>query len=271
MKLNKGILAIAILISSALTMPAWSGEKEGNGGQRVTAEFGDAAAEALQILRINFRNPGLCDDAPNRRQFRPICSLNQDQLEQTIAKTKLLAVPELRYMDPNTGQVITYIAQNFPSQALIKISIKQWDSMSCEIDRIQIALHEYLGIMGLETDSYPISGLFRNWLVRHGEPRLKIHCDSSASDCAERISDLAETLDVACFKEFINTPPDPKDDLRRQGDLSICMNNLMLDWRQGFGRICGGAAAQDACMQKCRSYSDSKMLRICSGGGCGRF
>jgi hypothetical protein len=261
MTLNK-FIAVALIVAGTASS-AWAAEKEGNGGQRVAAEFAQSMAKVMEVLRYNFTSDAYCDNNPRRADLRPICRVNQDQLERIISSTRLLAVPEIKYQDPNTGQVISFIAQNFPSQSLIKISISQWDSMKCGLDRAEIAFHEYLGIMGLEADSYPISSVFRNWLVFHGDGPLRVGCDQSTPSCSERISDLITVLDGTCFKTFINTPADPKNEQDRQGRLAICMNNLVVNWRHGFGQTCGGSYAQTVCLTQCRPYSDETLLGFC--------
>ncbi len=68
-------------------------------------------------------------------------------------------------------------AINFPSSQIIKVNSKIWRRLNLE-QKIQLVLHEYLGLMSIELDTYTVSAGLRDWthkLSQHiaSEPYFK--------------------------------------------------------------------------------------------------
>jgi hypothetical protein len=177
MKSIKWSLIAGLLLLSSLSQA----NEKGNGGQPTAASFTQAAEMCLTELNTNFVNPGWCqsDSDPEVARYHSLCALDTNLIRTVIASTRLVVLPNLTEQDPATGQTITYAAENFPDQKLIKISALFWDQApKCMFEKMTLALHEYLGILKLEQNSYQYSSLLKRWLARHGTPEIFVGCEN---------------------------------------------------------------------------------------------
>ena len=172
------LISIIILNISAFAI-AGDGSEGGNGGQLVAAAFSRAALNGVGVLEeYFFVHGGWCegDGSGEFRRVAPLCELKKIDLRRIIANTKVVAVPRILEQDLLSGDMIEFAAKNYPEKNLIKVSIASWKDTPCTLDKIGLAFHEYLGIAGLERDSYQYSSLLREWLEPHGEPKLHLGC-----------------------------------------------------------------------------------------------
>jgi hypothetical protein len=163
--------AIALFSISNFSIAASLGGETGNAGQRVALEFSQSASKALGVLHQLVNVTAYCDPKTYAFQvYGKLCELDQAALASAVANTHLVAVQNIRTTDPVSGKQIELSAENFPSLHQINISIDYWTHEPCGFQKMSLALHEYLGILGIEQDSYQYSSLFRNLLDQHGNP-----------------------------------------------------------------------------------------------------
>ncbi|MCM2279061.1 MAG: hypothetical protein NDJ89_13380 [Oligoflexia bacterium] len=165
-------IIVAVLCLIALTQVGYAGTEAGNGGQDVAAQFVQAAYGALNDLDNYFTGP---ENYCRYKVYASLCELDRVAVRGAISEAKVLAVPSLVEQDPNTGELVEYAALNFPEQKLIKVSIAYWKRpTSCVMRKMNIAFHEFLGVMRLEETTYQYSSLLRNWWTsNHGMMSFK--------------------------------------------------------------------------------------------------
>lgn len=130
------------LISLALITAdlSWGGDESGHGGDSYAAEFTSVAREAVRKLR-----------PVNESDLSP---LDLETLEMVIKETEVYSEEHLFL----NGQEVDAI--NYPHKHLIRINRTRWKALRNEgtrIGRYNLALHEYLGILGIDDSQYQVS------------------------------------------------------------------------------------------------------------------
>lgn len=140
--------ALAILSSSFPALAASEASGAGNGGDPNSLEF-VAVGRQIHTLLLSWPKTALPEVAAGD------LNLIIDQSEvQTTDK------PLFEKDQP-------VAAKNFPKKKLILVNISAWQGLSGSIDkRMALVLHEYLGLLGIEVNSYTVSSKFMNILVQ---------------------------------------------------------------------------------------------------------
>ncbi|OFZ79681.1 MAG: hypothetical protein A2583_06700 [Bdellovibrionales bacterium RIFOXYD1_FULL_53_11] len=117
----------------------------GNGGHDVALEFTSKAYNAIESLKT-------ASDLINANELKNV--------KEAIQDAKVYAVE--KKLCPENIPVCTFdeslVAKNHPEQMIIFINIKKWKNISAII-KTRIAIHEYLGIIGIEKSKYQLSAL----------------------------------------------------------------------------------------------------------------
>lgn len=139
------------LVLCALALPAHAWREVGNGGDEVAQSFVTTAYRMLNLLK---RLPA----APE--------GLSLTTLEQAIDSTYVVSEEKLFLNDPS-GQPSERDALNFPGTTppSIRVSRARWQNAAfTEKAKLLLTLHEYLGILGLERNTYVVSAKLENAL-----------------------------------------------------------------------------------------------------------
>lgn len=231
----------------------------GNGGQLIASEFSSAALDAVAFVNSH---RSLCSRDP---MYAPLCQLDLDRVRSVVASVSLTVVPRLVFQDHNTGEIIEYAALNYPEQNRIDISQTEWlKPKNCGLKKVTLAFHEYLGILGLERNNYPISSLLRMWLLAHGDSRLFVGCEEEApgnTRCDEMNKVLTGALKESCDRWDTST------DLGR-ADYGSCLMSFVMEWRySGVGQGCSGTTMVHACMEAVAPKLGSSGIFYCNEVG----
>lgn len=148
---------ITLTLTLLTSLSTLAGQDRGNGGGQIGLDFTQAAFRAIAAL-VKDR-----DQLPDDLKQIDIKLLNE-----SVKNTRLEILQKFdRQVDLASGATIipTETALNFPEQGLIKISEEKWDALAERPKfQIAIALHEYLGIVGLERNLYYLSAQLESFL-----------------------------------------------------------------------------------------------------------
>jgi hypothetical protein len=150
-----------LLTSLALAALAFAGREVGNGGDPVGLEFEQCAHEALlDIANAPARYPGLDPAA----------------LEEILGEARTIVVRGVRLYAGEEGVGQESAAVNYPAAKQILVDGGRWEEITSVHVRRALALHELLGLAGLEsTGQYPYS---HRYLQNAGESCEKDLCIS---------------------------------------------------------------------------------------------
>lgn len=171
----KYLIVIFLYFFSHSAVSFSSGGEVGNGGQETALSFTVYGLKALEVLQQHFMSgsPG-CSDA----LFQDLCKLDIPKLQSMVQTAKILAVPELKQVEEKTGSLIYFVALNYPQDLRIIVSDSAWNRPDfCDAKKIPLALHEYLGLLGIEIQNYRYSSLLSTWLLNKGPEDLFIGCE----------------------------------------------------------------------------------------------
>lgn len=146
----KNIIVLGLLILTSVSAKAvW--RETGNGGDHKAQEFAANAKEATDILEK--LNPPLVKEEVIVK------------LREAMASTQIYSLESLCKLDVITGKNQCFDALNYPDAkpSRIEVSRTRWLQMNRK-DRLAIALHEFLGIIGIEKNTYQISAPFKDAL-----------------------------------------------------------------------------------------------------------
>ncbi len=132
--------------------------------------------DRTKLLKFSRGNEGGHGGDPYASEFYilgKICAASLAESNQEILKTLsadgesfLKTVNQSRIVSANSEDMILngyeVGAINFPSSQIIKVNSKIWKRLNLD-QKIQLVLHEYLGLMSIELDTYNISSNLRKW------------------------------------------------------------------------------------------------------------
>lgn len=141
-------LTFVVALSALASHPApW--RETGNGGDSVAQDFALKGAQAIERLRQN----------PN------FIAVPWDKVELAARETQIVSEPTV-YLTAPTGKSFERDAVNFPTKKVISVNRRRWLRAGFTDDEKRaLALHEYLGIAGLERNHYALSMKMRESLV----------------------------------------------------------------------------------------------------------
>lgn len=118
----------------------------GNGGDPLAAQF-------VNTARFRMTECGI-ETLLSKKDF--------SKLNVLFYKTKVLSVPFNLCRDADEGCDFktSFAAKNYPELRLILVNAVKWNLMN-EEERMQVAAHEFLGIIGAEAGSYGYSSRMR--------------------------------------------------------------------------------------------------------------
>lgn len=122
------------MVLAVYCLPVFANEK-GNGGDSYAIDFMECATIAVKILKKS--SSDLVD--PHR-------------LAEAIDQVTVESTEEALILDGARKDAI-----NYPLQKRIIINRSAWSSLPTKLDKIQLALHEYLGILGIDDSVYQVS------------------------------------------------------------------------------------------------------------------
>ncbi len=149
-----------LIMGMILSVQAYAWREAGNGGDHTAQEFVATAKEAIDILETI--SPPLTDKETIRK------------VRASLQTTQVFMVGELCLLDVNNGRRECFDALNYPKATTprIEVSRTRWVQMNRK-ERLAIALHEFLGIIEVENNTYQISGPFREALGTALETRIQ--------------------------------------------------------------------------------------------------
>lgn len=137
------LIATVFMIGSAAFGPAALASKEvGNGGDQIAIEFVDLATSVLSYLK----------------QVRPP-QIDLARLEKAISTVLVESTDEALVLRGAVKDAI-----NFPEEAKILVNRSAWAKRNNDRTRAVLALHEYLGILGVDDTAYRVSSIALNGL-----------------------------------------------------------------------------------------------------------
>lgn len=164
-------LAMALIISTH----AWAGTEtnSGNGGGADELEFTSIGMKAASIL--------------NKWDSTRIPEVTSAQLKAAVTETTVRMVDGPLFQGNPKRRVD---AKNNPEKMLIRVDRACWKALEGTSDkRLGLVLHEYLGILGVETDSYAISAKFIHFLTEDA-----LHENASGESMADWYTNRAAEL-----------------------------------------------------------------------------
>ncbi len=179
-------LSFVVFASSALAE-----QKDSNGGSGVAAEFIEAAHDLIERLAVT-----------------PVAGVDSQALKIAINETKVVTKKNLTLR----GDAVDAI--NYPKRKLIEVSVTRWNKLALTPwVKLQLAFHEYLGILGIDDTGYKISRQIFNSdlcdrtpaLVRAIEKTIHRTCDEVT------LRDLSYITDLTVSKLEMFNPSDFKD------------------------------------------------------------
>ncbi|HLE01704.1 MAG TPA: hypothetical protein VJB59_15690 [Bdellovibrionota bacterium] len=143
---------------------ALSGGEVGNGGQQVALDFVTHGFTAVGLIEREFHAGSTsCKSGP----YQDLCSLELERVRNAVRFAKVVSLPEVTQIEPGSGRALLYVALNFPQDQRILVSETEWRKPElCYVRKLPLALHEYLGLMGIEIQNYRFSSLFAEWLIK---------------------------------------------------------------------------------------------------------
>lgn len=143
MALKNKVGPIFIVLCLALTNVYASGNGVGNGGDPIELEVTQMAQTALAFIKLS---PGFY-------------GVDIAKLEAELARASVKATDEALFSEGKRWRPII----NFPDEHLIRVNRQAWRNtgLSREL-KIALSLHEYLGLIGTEVNTYQVSSkIFR--------------------------------------------------------------------------------------------------------------
>ncbi len=146
---------IKILLISLFIIPSilFADGKDGNGGNDTAASFTKYAKKAVETLKTQYNR----DD-----RFKTL--INKEDIENLETKLKEIKVFTVTYKlcidssDKECPSEDGFIAKNYEDTNYILVNKERWWKAS-NLERIQNAAHEILGLIGLERGNYNISSM----------------------------------------------------------------------------------------------------------------
>lgn len=162
---------IALLLIGISTV-ALAGEREGGGGNLLSAEFVKTGHQAIVFVTDGDR---LLDNAT---------------IMNAISKTKVIPVDEICYTDLTTGKKYCEDAHYDAVNNVILFAFKNWDKMICK-EKLLLASHEFLRVAGHEGEDYGYSGRFLDNSVERCR-------NNTEQGCADNIGRMARRIQIFC-------------------------------------------------------------------------
>lgn len=138
MKVLAIILAVLSLSTFAQEGSGFRSEREGGGGTIISAYFVSYGQEALELLQ-----PVIPD-------------ITIEDIRIAVKDTNVFDVADICYQDVTTGDRMCLDAQNNSKTNTISFSRENWKNVSCR-ERLVLAAHEYLRVIGVEGSDYTYS------------------------------------------------------------------------------------------------------------------
>lgn len=141
---NRNFILSSLLISVA----SFAGDIQGNGGDFIAQEFAAHGFEALKVLKELKTLPA---------------DLSLQDLEHALSTTQVVSADKTELPGPD-GKPLERDAINLPDETppTILVNRTSWTSKKLSTtDKMSLALHEYLGIVGTERNNYRISSQLR--------------------------------------------------------------------------------------------------------------
>lgn len=182
------MLLLVFLVLPAHAAPPQDGNEGGHGGDEVALEFLDAFDRARIYVQ---RDPSLA-----------FASLRGFDFESTLASPRILTVDEPLFVEWG-NQRQESAAVNYPRSKIIKVNRSRWRAIASPALKAALALHEVLGLVGLEeTGNYPYSGLYlaRVGGAQNPDPDL---IWPKLPDGAQLPTNLAKVYKYSCRQTFI--------------------------------------------------------------------
>ncbi|MCO4755313.1 MAG: hypothetical protein KC478_12585 [Bacteriovoracaceae bacterium] len=136
--MQKLIIALIFLSTYAIA------GRDGNGGNEIALRFTQIAANSLKFLETPGKNTH---------------NLDLDKLESAIKNTKVYSVTYKLCADDSDKlcpEEAGFVAKNYPEKNEILVSVDKWKALSIE-EKVRIVIHEYLGMIDIETGNYNVS------------------------------------------------------------------------------------------------------------------
>lgn len=127
------------------------GGREGNGGNEIAMNFTERAYEAIKQIK-----------AQQSLLFQSNFAFDKINMEQLMKAVEVVDVFAVDYKlcanenDKNCPDEEGFVAKNYPLMSEIHIDVDKWLKLSNE-EKTLVALHEYLGILGVEESNYHVS------------------------------------------------------------------------------------------------------------------
>lgn len=140
------ILLLSLLAVPALAVQLPDGNEGGHGGDEVSLEFLEAFDRAWTFVR---RSPS------------PVfAEIRSEELEAIVKGARILTVDEPLFVEWGNHRQES-AAVNFRRAKVIKVNRARWAAIPSPAVKASLALHEVLGLAGLEqTGNYPYSGQY---------------------------------------------------------------------------------------------------------------
>jgi hypothetical protein len=159
-KVSSVLLTIALLFTISSSLAAVTEGAGAHGGDPVAQEFATMGQKAVDYVTF-LKNP---------------YHLNLQALQNEIASVTLTSTNSILYDD----QGIERFALNIPSKNLIEINRNGWASIGANTNgKMALALHEYLGIAGVEVDNYSITSQIFQVISGHIDCSLEVYDQSN--------------------------------------------------------------------------------------------
>lgn len=125
------------------------GNEHANGGDAVAQDFTTRGFQAIAALRA--------------RQPLPV-TIPLDRLEAAVRTTRVISKETVTLPDAN-GRTVERDAINQASPAQITVNRRRWLAPTLTaVAKTKLALHEYLGVIGVERNTYEVSSVLAEFL-----------------------------------------------------------------------------------------------------------